>query len=153
MPVLMVKDISVSKKFYQDTLSLEIENDFGENIVFKDSISIWQTKTAEKIIFNSEKRFPSIKPKSLELYFETTNLEEIWKKLIDKSIDLIHGLNEESWGQRNFRFFDPDGYIIEVAEPIYQVILRLAKAGLNEEEIAEKTQMSIEEVKKTLNKI
>lgn len=150
MPVLMVKDISVSKKFYMNLLSLELKYDFGEYIEFKDSISIWQTKRAEEIIFNSEKRFPSIELKHLELYFETTKLGELWKELDDKSIEIIHGLREEPWGQRTLRFFDPDNNIIEVGEPISQVILRLANTGLMVDEIAKKTQMPIKEVRKTL---
>jgi predicted enzyme related to lactoylglutathione lyase len=150
MPVLIVKDISVSKNFYQDVLSLEIEEDFGENISFKDSISIWETKTAERIIFKSEKQFPPMKLKHLELYFETDEIEEIGKELNEKSIEIIHGLKEEPWGQRTIRFFDPDRYIIELAEPISQVILRLAKADFKDKEIAHKTQMSIKEVRKIL---
>ncbi|MBD3227874.1 MAG: hypothetical protein GF329_06770 [Candidatus Lokiarchaeota archaeon] len=55
MPVILVNDISLSKKFYQDLLSLEIENDFGENIVFKDSISLWNKRQAREIIFKTNK--------------------------------------------------------------------------------------------------
>ena len=39
MPVIFVNSIETSKKFYQDIFALEIEQDFGENIVFKNSIS------------------------------------------------------------------------------------------------------------------
>ena len=55
MTVIFVEDISISKNFYQDIFGLEIEMDFGENVVFKKAFSIWQTKLAEKIIFQKEK--------------------------------------------------------------------------------------------------
>jgi len=32
MPVIFVKDISASRKFYQEIFSLEIENDFGARV-------------------------------------------------------------------------------------------------------------------------
>ena len=150
MPVLLVRDISVSKEFYQDLFSLEIENDFGENIVFKDSFSIWQKKRAEEIIFNSKREVNSNGIKNLELYFESKNIKEIWKKINEKSIDIIHELKEEPWGQRTFRILDPDKFIIEVAEPLDDVILRLSKAGLTEKDISNKTQMPIEAVKNVL---
>ena len=150
MPVLLVKDVSVSKEFYQDVFSLELENDFGEYIEFKNSFSIWQEKRAEGIIFNSKREHDPNNVKNVELYFQSNDIEGIWRKINEKSIEIIHGLKEEPWGQRTFRIFDPDKFMIEIAESMNDVILRLSKAGLSEKEISKKTQMSIEAVKKAL---
>lgn len=151
MPVILVEDIAISKQFYQDIFSLEIENDFGENIVFKEAFSIWQKKRAEEIIFKSKRKIKAKEIKSTELYFESDDIEEIWEKIKEKAVELIHGLKEEPWGQKTIRFFDPDMYIIEVAEPMEQVILRLGKQGLSEVKISNKTQMPIEIVKQIIN--
>ena len=150
MPVLLVKNISVSKKFYQDLFSLEIENDFGENIVFKNAFSIWQKNYAEKIIFNSIRKNSFDGTNNLELYFETNEIDEVWEKIEKRSINLIHGLKEESWGQRTIRFYDPDKFIIEIAEPIEYVILRLYKAGLSEKELSKKMQVPLSTVVKII---
>ena len=151
MPVVFVEDIEISKNFYQDIFALEIENNFGENIVFKNSFSIWQKNRAMTIIFGHE----IIKEKinninNIELYFETVDLESIWEKVKSSEIDIIHPIKEESWGQRVFRIYDPDRFIIEVAEPMAEVIKRLHKMGFLEEIISAKTQMPLKTVKDIL---
>lgn len=153
MPVIFVEDIKVSKDFYQNIFSLEVEMDFGENIIFRDAFSIWQKNHAEKIIYqeniDSEKK---LGPNNVELYFETVNIESIWLKIISSKVEIIHSIKEESWGQRVFRFYDPDKFIIEVAEPMSEVIKRFHQRGLLEENISKKTQMPLEAVKKCLSK-
>lgn len=39
---LFVKNIDVSKRFYTNLLNLEVEFDFGKNIVFKGGVAIWE---------------------------------------------------------------------------------------------------------------
>ncbi|NHI95036.1 MAG: glyoxalase/bleomycin resistance/dioxygenase family protein [Candidatus Lokiarchaeota archaeon] len=152
MPVIFVKDISVSKQFYQDVLALEIENDFGENIIFKNAFSIWQEKRAEEIIFGSFKNEIVKEKKNLELYFESSDIETINKRIKAKNIEIIHDLKEEPWGQRTLRFYDPDKFIIEIAEPLDAVIIRLHKMKVPIKEIAKKTQMKLEYIKIVINK-
>ena len=148
--VLFVEDIDKSKEFYQDLFSLKIEHDFGENISFKNAFSLWQKKRAEEIIFKSERMGNSNKNKTVELYFETEEINNFWEKLKESSINIIHGLKEEPWGQRTLRFFDPDHFIVEVAEPLDHVVIRMAKAGASEAEISHKTQLSPQKVRDLL---
>ncbi len=151
MTVLFVDNIHISKTFYQTLFNLEIKHDFGENIVFKNGFSIWQKKRAHQIIFgkeNSEK----ISEKSTELYFETSQIEKIWSVIQnDKNIDIIHGIKEESWGQKTIRIFDPDNFIIEIAEPMNHVVKRLAQSDDSVDVISQKTQLPVNEVKMILN--
>jgi catechol 2,3-dioxygenase-like lactoylglutathione lyase family enzyme len=152
MPVLIVNDIERSKIFYQELFSMEIENDFGTNISFKNAFSLWEKNRAEEIIFNSEdKIYSSSKIKNMELYFESDNIEALWNKLREKNIEFIHEPREEPWGQKTLRFLDPDKYIIEIAEPMENLILRLFSEGYSESEIAQKTQMNINSVKEVLS--
>lgn len=150
MVVLFVEDIDKSKKFYQDLFSLEIEHDFGENVSFKNAFSLWQKKRAEKIIFKSEREGSSNTNKNVELYFESEEMEVVWEKIQKSSVEIIHGLKEEPWGQRTLRFFDPDHFIVEVAEPLDHVVFRMAKAGASEAEISHKTQLSPQKVRDLL---
>ena len=154
MPVIFVNDIAISKKFYQDIFALEVEHDFGANIVFKDSISLWQKKRAEEIIYGSVEanRFKE-QIQAVELYFQTEKIETIHNLIKEKNIEMIHELKEEIWGQRTLRFYDPDKFIIEVAEPMENVVLRFSKSGISDEEVSKKTQMPLDIVKKIIGNI
>jgi predicted enzyme related to lactoylglutathione lyase len=152
MTVIFVEDISISKAFYQNMFDLEIEMDFGENIVFKKAFSIWQRTRAEKIIFQKEKATQIKKHyNKIELYFETKDILSIWEKIISSEVEIIHPIKEEQWGQRVFRIYDPDRFIIEVAEPMGEVIKRFHQLGYSDEIISIKTQMPLELVKKTIS--
>lgn len=151
MPVIFVEDIKVSREFYQNIFSLEVGEDFGENVVFKKAFSIWQKTCANKIIFdkniiNERKEINN----NIELYFETIDIESIWEKISSSNVEIIHSVKEAAWGQRVFRFYDPDKFIIEVAEPMSEVIKRLSNLGFSEEYISTKTQISLDLVKKIL---
>ena len=152
MAVILVNDVLVSKKFYQDLFSLEIEHDFGVNISFKGAFSIWQRDRAEEIIFGSQRGEVNEINKNTELYFESSEMEAIYEKIKEKKIEIIHGIKEEPWGQKTLRFYDPEKFIIEVAEPIDEVVTRLSKQSLSDEEISKKTQLSLDLVKKILQK-
>lgn len=152
MPVIFVEDIKVSREFYQNIFSLEVEADFGENVVFKKAFSIWQKKRANKIIFEnkiiSERKEVN---NNVELYFETIDIESIWEKILWFKVEIIHPIKEESWGQRVIRFYDPDKFIIEVAEPMSEVIKRFHQLGFSKNDISSKTQMSLEVVEKIIS--
>lgn len=152
MPVIFVKDIYISKTFYQKLFSLEVEMDFGENIVFKNAFSIWQRARAEKIIFQKDTVYETKGDRNnFELYFETEDIELIWKKVLSIGVEIVHPIKEEQWGQRVFRIYDPDRFIIEIAEPMSRVVKRFNQLGLSEEEISIKTQMGLDLVKNIIS--
>lgn len=151
MSVIFVKNIAISKKFYQDIFDLKIEHDFRENIVFKNSFSLWQKYSAKKIIFNSPKYKDSDEgTQNIELYFETDSIENILVKIKGMKVKIIHEIKEESWGQKTLRFFDPDNFIIEVAEPMELLVIRLFDSKMSFESISKKTQMPLDIVKKII---
>lgn len=51
---------------------------------------------------------------------------------------------EHSWGQRAFRVYDPDDHIIEFAESMENVVLKLYNQDLSVEEIVKKSMMPME---------
>jgi len=152
MPVIFVEDIEVSREFYQNIFSLEVEADFGENVVFKKAFSIWQETRANKIIFDkniiSERKEVN---NNVELYFETIDIESIWEKISSSKVEVIHPVKEEPWGQRVLRFYDPDKFIIEVAEPMSEVIKRFHRLGMSKKDISIKTQMPLKAVEKIVS--
>jgi len=124
--------------------------DFDENIQFKGGFSI-HLKTHFQKLLGEETEYPvSFKTNNCELYFETDELENILKRLVENSIDIIHKIQEHPWGQRAMRFYDPDGHIIEIGEPMENVILRFHEQRLSFEDISKRTSMPIKFVEQTV---
>jgi catechol 2,3-dioxygenase-like lactoylglutathione lyase family enzyme len=142
--VIMVKDVKASREFYEGLLGQRVSMDHGPNVAFEGGFAIWQKDHASEIIFNQPHPAPiPAGCHAMEIYFETENLDEIRDKIAAKKIEFVHDLIEQPWGQRVLRVYDPDGAIVEVGEPMSCVIIRLLKAGLDEEEIVKHTSMPL----------
>lgn len=139
--VLFVKDIEVSKQFYCNILSQEIDSDFGNNISFKTGLSLWQIP--EEHILNTDFYKKNISNKSLEIYFETEDIDEIVEFINSKNIKKHHELIEESWGQKTIRIYDPDNNLIEIGEKLESFIKRMYHEGLSIEQINQKSGVHI----------
>lgn len=88
--------------------------------------------------------------KSVELYFEV-DIERMWRHLQRSDIEVIRGPKSEAWGQRTCRVYDPDRYIVEIAEPMDAVVRRLASTDIQAAAIARKTQLNEEAVAEMLS--
>jgi len=146
--VLLVQDVSVSKKFYMDLFSQEIAMDLGINVGFTSGLALWQKDYAENVMFGQ-----GAQPRSgtgFEIYFETENVEEAWKRIQEQGIEVVHGLREQPWGQQVFRIYDPDRFVVEVAEPMDAVVRRMHREGIPDTGIAEKTTMPLEIIRQIL---
>lgn len=145
-PLIAVKNIEVSKKFYQEVLQQKIVLDFGANVTFEGNF-VLQSGFAELVGF--DKRSIKKNANNFELYFEEEDLDAFMKNLQkNPKIKYLHPLKEYPWGQRVIRFYDPDSHIIEVGESMEHVIKRFLKQGMSIEETAEKTMHPIDMVKK-----
>ena len=148
--VLFVSDIKRSREFYTSVLNQEIEFDFGQNIAFKNGLSIWEIMEDHPIAATSEHKETGIK-KAFELYFETEDLESIQSGIAEQRLEYMHDLVEEPWGQRTIRFYDPDNNLIEVGESMHAFVSRMAADGMTRQEIAEQTTIPVEIVRKIMN--
>lgn len=147
--VVFVKDIEKSKKFYSDIMDQNIEFDFGKNIIFKNGLSVWEI-SSDHVITRSGKHHDTETTKAYELYFESDDLGKIQEKIAHQNIDFLHDLMEEPWGQRTLRFYDPDNNLVEIGETMECFVTRMASEGMNTQEIAEKTTIPVEIIKKIL---
>jgi catechol 2,3-dioxygenase-like lactoylglutathione lyase family enzyme len=146
---LFVKDIGVSKEFYTDILGLPVDLDFGKNVIFKNGLTIWEIRPDH--IIPLKLGLDGISDPEInrfELYFETENLEEIFSSLKLKNVKFLHELNEEPWGQKTIRFFDPDMHLIEIGESMKQFVCRFYNQGLTVEQVSKRTSVPVEEVKR-----
>lgn len=142
--LLAVKDMTVSKDFYQNVLHQKIQMDIGSHVIF-EGISL-QQGYAELVGVSVD----SVKEKShnFQTYFEVENLDEVYSALKQRSdIHWVHEMKEYPWGQRDIRVYDPDKHIVEIAEDMGTVIRRFISQGMTIDEVAERTMFPIEAVK------
>ncbi|MBI9052984.1 MAG: hypothetical protein JEY96_04155 [Bacteroidales bacterium] len=139
--VLFVKNIEVSKHFYCSILNQEIETDFGNNISFKGGLSLWQIPEWHSLNKDFYKKETS--NTSLELCFETENINQIIDLANDYTIDKYQDITEELWGQKTIRVYDPDMNLIEIGESLKTFIKRMYDEGLTIEQINKKSGVPI----------
>ncbi len=148
--VFFVKDIAKSKHFYNQVLGQKIVADFGRNVGFEGGLSIWEKDYALQVIFADKAKQVTAGVNNSEIYFECYSIEDFFRKLVAEGTQVIHPIMEHPWGQRAFRVYDPDKHILEFAEPMSEVVLRLHREGLDLAAIAEKSMMTSEFIKNLL---
>lgn len=116
-PIPFVRDIDRSKEFYNKRLGLEIIEDFGNFVLFETGFAIHDGSSLEKTIWRQSG--DPVKPygqRNLLLYFEHEDIDAAFAN-IAPHVELIHPVEKQEWGQRVFRFYDPDGHAVEIGEP------------------------------------
>jgi catechol 2,3-dioxygenase-like lactoylglutathione lyase family enzyme len=148
-PVIAVKDITLSRKFYEDLFDLNVVSDYGINITFDCGLALqqdfdWLTHIPkDEIIY---------KANTFELCFEEADFDSFTARLKGyPEIVLVHDVFEHTWGQRVIRFYDLDEHIIEVGEDMKVVVQRFLTQGLSIEETAKRMDISAEAVQLILN--
>lgn len=151
--VVFVKDIEAAKKFYIDVLGMKIANDFGMDVILEGGLTLFQV-FPEQVIAQmlGMETLHDHKATRFELCFETTDIESVSKKIVNSGVDLLHPLQEEPWGQKTVRFFDPDHHLIEIGESLETFAKRNAATGMTPEQVSQKTGTPLEDVLRFLAK-
>lgn len=143
--VLLVDDVARSKSFYAGVLGQKVLMDIqGINVAFEGGLGIWERKYAQENIFGKETG--AGRKDAVEVYFETEELEAVYERLSELGIPMVHPLKTQPWQQRGFRVYDPDGFVVEIAETMACVVGRLFAEGLSADEVARRTFMPREAV-------
>ncbi len=146
--LLAVKDMEVSKNFYEKVLQQKILMDIGVHVTF-EGFSL-QQGYAELIGVPSD----SVQEESnnFQVYFEVEDLDAVYNELKrTPGILWVHEIREYPWGQRDVRVYDPDKHIVEIAEDMRVVIKRFLGQGMSVEEVAERTMFPLEVVKQYMD--
>jgi len=143
--LLFVKDIQASRAFYETTLQQKVKFDFGEDIEFEGGLAIHDAGHISKLLFNRTSN-EELGKNNFEVYFECDDLDAVFSRLEGQAARFLHGIEEQPWGQRAFRVYDPDGHIVEIGEPMAVTIKRYLAQGMPASEIARKTSMPLEEI-------
>jgi Lactoylglutathione lyase and related lyases len=145
---IAVKDINLSKKFYQDLFGLEVFQDYGINISF-GGLSLQQE--FDWLLDIPKDRILE-KPHNMELYFEEDEFDDFIAKLEQRG-DITYlgdGVKEAGWGQRSIRFYDLDGHIIEVGENMKMVIKRFLDSGMSMAETSKRMNVAVSDLEALL---
>lgn len=145
---IAVKDINLSKKFYQDLFGLDVLQDYGINISF-GGLSLQQEFDW---LIGVPKDTISEKSHNMELYFEEDDFDGFIADLEQRN-DIHYlgdGVKEAAWGQRSIRFYDLDGHIIEVGENMKMVVKRFLDSGMSMEETSKRMDISISDLEAIL---
>lgn len=113
-----VRDIEVSKRFYTEVVGLRIIQDFGAFVLFEGHFTIHDARAYMSTAFAKDAPPASDQGRdNLLVYFESKDLEGTFARVRDQ-VKLIHPIAQQHWGQKVFRFHDPDGHIVEIGEPM-----------------------------------
>lgn len=142
--LLAVKDILVSKHFYEKVLHQNAIMDIGVHVTF-EGFSLQQDY--DQLVGISA---DSVKDQShnFQVYFEVEDFDNMYDEMKSTSgLQWVHEIKEYPWGQRGIRVYDPDKHIVEIAEDMNKVIKRFFNQGMSVEEVAKRTMFPIEVVK------
>lgn len=142
--LIAVSDMEKAKHFYETVMEQKIMIDLGVHVSFERGLSL-QSNYEELVGVELPMKEH---PNNFQLYFEVENLD-YWQDKIKhvEDIEFIHEAKEYPWGQQVMRFYDYDGYIVEVSESMASVAKRFLSQGLSVEETAERTMYPVEFVK------
>ena len=145
---IAVKDVNLSKKFYQELFELEVFQDYGINISF-GGLSLQQEFDW---LLNIPKERVLKEPHNMELYFEEDEFDDFIAKLKQRE-DIRYmgdGVKEAGWGQRSIRFYDLDGHVIEVGENMKMVVKRFLDSGMSMAETSKRMDVSVSDLETLL---
>jgi uncharacterized glyoxalase superfamily protein PhnB len=114
-PMIYTTNIKKSIKFYRDILEFEI-NEFYPNKekptwvsirIGSDRLGIG--KTFSDINYKLHPR--GVDGSGVQFYINVPNVDKMYEKYRNK-VEIIDDIENKSWGDREFTFKDPNGYLI-----------------------------------------
>lgn len=118
--IVFVQDLARSTAFYRDVLEQKVVADWGAMILFEHGFAIHDGADLVRKVYAG--RVVESAPQghdNLDIYFETDDLEAAYGRVAGSDAAIIHPIERQPWGQRVFRFHDPDGHIVEIGDPIH----------------------------------
>jgi catechol 2,3-dioxygenase-like lactoylglutathione lyase family enzyme len=148
--IIVVDEIACSRKLYEGILGMKVTADFGiYNVGFEGGLSLYRKAFFEEL---TGTQADLGRHNTVVLYFEVDDLEGLELEIARNGFSFIHKIREQPWKQRNFRFYDYDNHILEIAERMDITIHRLQADGNSMEEISKMTGYPADQVQQELKK-
>ena len=98
-------------EFYRDGLGLQIDeswdrSDTDKGTLFKAASGVIEVvnRSADK----SHGEWESHRPQGFTIVIEADNVDELYKSLAGRKLNIAEGLTNQKWGHRSFRVSDPN---------------------------------------------
>lgn len=146
--VFAVSDIHKARDFYEDLFPVEVQHDFGRNLVFTCGLVLQEDFDW---LIHVPKAEMKKKELNCELYFEMEDFDAflvVLKKR--KDIRYLHEVRVHLWGQRVVRIFDPDDHLIEIGEAMSCVVKRFLQEGKSLQEISSIMDVALSDISKMI---
>jgi lactoylglutathione lyase len=114
-PNLMVRDVSSSLKFYEQTLGLQRRMTVPDREPYA-FVSLLAGQV--EIFLNQDQSAAKPAPGGMSLYMELDGLDQLLVRVQQQGVKIEIPVNETFYGMREFAVLDPDGYLIIFAEPV-----------------------------------
>lgn len=132
--LIAVKDITVSKQFYEALFNQKAVHELKGYVIFQDGIYL-QEGFAQ--LADLPENSVLEKSNNMELYFEVEDFDAFMQKLTAyDGLEYVHPQKKHEWQQRAVRIYDPDHHIIEIGESMEVIASRYLKEGYSIEETA-----------------
>ena len=140
-PCVFVCDMELARAFYEEVLG-QTPTLVLDGYVTYPGFALWRADTAGQHVFGDALALPPgrLGRNNFELYFETEAVEAAFEAVSARA-EALCPLTTQPWGQHCFRVRDPEGHIVEVAEPMEAVARRLAASGLDVAAVCAATKM------------
>ena len=112
---IITEKLQETKKFYTEILDFGVsfENEFYILLHTPDQSAensfLQPNHPSQKPIFQSE-----FNGKGVYLTIEVENVDEVYKQLKEKGIQMVIEIRDEPWGDRHFAIKDPNGIGIDI---------------------------------------
>jgi catechol 2,3-dioxygenase-like lactoylglutathione lyase family enzyme len=111
--LLQVKDVERSRDFYTKKLGFKILYDFSPEYVAVVTPNKLQIGLHP---FRQGSRRPGTRNQTAGIEFEVDNVD-LWYRTLRKRGIRFNEKPKDSWGEREARFADPDGYRLAISSP------------------------------------
>lgn len=118
--IVFVCNLQESQDFYAKFLGLKVDRGLEKIVFFENGLVLHCAKSAsEMVLGRAGTNEASQGNNNLLIYIECASFDELQMlySRVRSEVRIIHEVKRQSWGQRVFRFYDPDGHIVECGEP------------------------------------
>ncbi|MFW9893762.1 MAG: VOC family protein [Candidatus Thorarchaeota archaeon] len=120
-PMIYTTDLERSIEFYRDKLGFEVEEYYPDSKnptwvcirIGEDRLGIG--KTFSDIRHKLHPR--GVDGSGVQFYIRVENVDSMYEKFRG-AVEIIDDIEDKSWGDREFTFKDPDGYLISFFQRI-----------------------------------
>ncbi len=140
-PLFVVDDLGPIRRFYEELLGQGVKYDFGQNVTFEGDFAFHLRSFYQDLVGAAAQPRGGGAAHDAVLGFECDDIDALLERLRSGGARFVHELEEQPWGQRVMRLYDPAGHIVEIGEAMDMVVRRLHGQGLSEERICEATGM------------